>query len=321
MQTGPEAGWYRGDCHVHSLHSSGGELTPKQVADAARAVGLDFIVGVEHNTVSSHELWRPLDGSGLLVALGQEVVTDEGHWVAVGLTPGQLIAWDYAAGGESLQRQLDVVHGVGGLCVAAHPFAPYPTGTFEYAYQGFDTIEVWNGPWTSDLPWQADNEAALAEWARALAADVPAGRWRPAIGNSDTHLEGQIGLPHTIVAASRFSADALFAGIRAGRSWIAESAVVHLSFHASASERTAGIGERLTADGEPATARVQVRGVPLGVVTFHNQNGTAHSFSLPATGSGDAQWPTSAAESAFVRIEVRHRGGRMAALTNPIILV
>jgi hypothetical protein len=28
-------------------------------------------------------------------------------------------------------------------------------------------VEVWNGRWTSDRPWNADNEAAVAEWAAA----------------------------------------------------------------------------------------------------------------------------------------------------------
>jgi hypothetical protein len=32
------------------------------------------------------------------------------------------------------------------------------------------------------------------------------------------------------------------------------------------------------------------------------------------------EWPTNAKESAYVRVEVRHPTGRMAALTNPIIL-
>jgi len=313
--------WYRGDCHVHSVHSSGGELTPEQLAVAARAVGLDFIAGTEHNTAAAHELWRRLDGGDLLVMLGQEVVTRQGHWVAVGLTPGQIVAWDYDAGADSLEQQLAEVHRLGGLRVAAHPFAPYPTGTFEYAYQGFDAVEVWNGPWTSDVPWQADNEAALAEWARSLAADVPEGRWRPAIGNSDTHLAGQIGLPHTVVAADQLSPTALLTALRAGRSWIAESTAVRLDFTVSTADRHADIGEGLKTAGHPAVARIEICGVPLGTVTFHTQNGAAHSVSLPAIGSGTAQWQTSAAESAFVRIEVRHPEGQMAALTNPIALL
>jgi len=58
-------GWYRGDCHVHSLRSHGGELTPEQLAVAARAVGLDFIAITEHNTADTHGAWEPLAGDDL----------------------------------------------------------------------------------------------------------------------------------------------------------------------------------------------------------------------------------------------------------------
>lgn len=315
-----EHSWYRGDCHVHSLYSSGGEMTPEQVAAAARAAGLDFIVGTEHNTAEAHELWRGVGSDDLLVLLGQEVVTRDGHWLALGLTPGQLVGWDYDTGADSLEQQLKDVHRVGGLTVAAHPYAPYPTGTFAHPYQGFDLFEVWNGPWTSDVPWQADNEAALAEWARGLAADIPEGHWRPAIGNSDTHLHGQIAIPHTVVAADRFSAGALLAAIRAGRGWIAESLTVGLNFTVSAAGRSAEIGERLATGGQPVVVRVQVRGVRAGLVSFHTQNGAVHTTALSDTGSGAVRWQTSASESEFIRIEVRRPEGPMAALTNPIIL-
>ena len=42
-------GWYRGDCHVHSVCSNGGELTPAQLVAGARAAGLDFLATTEHN--------------------------------------------------------------------------------------------------------------------------------------------------------------------------------------------------------------------------------------------------------------------------------
>ncbi|MDG4772453.1 hypothetical protein [Solwaraspora sp. WMMD792] len=45
----------------------------------------------------------------------------------------------------------------------ACPYAPCPSDTFEYPHQGFDAVEVWDGQWASDLPWNADNESALAE--------------------------------------------------------------------------------------------------------------------------------------------------------------
>ncbi|MBS2534428.1 CehA/McbA family metallohydrolase [Catenulispora sp. NF23] len=312
-------GWYRGDLHVHSVYSDG-ELTPQQLAAEARAAGLDFLATTEHNASDAHGAWGQHAGDDLLVILGEEVTTRTGHWLALGIPAGQVIDWIYGVREEILQRHLDEVHSTGGLCVAAHPHAPYASGTFMYPYQGLDAVEVWNGPWSSELPWQADNETALAEWGRALAADIHHERWRPAIGNSDTHLQSQIGIAHTVVLAEKLSTDAILAGIRAGHSWIAESAAVELSLTVSAGNHTAGIGERLTTGGEPAVARVDMRGVPSGVVSFHTVQGKIHSAPLPDTGEGTVQWHTTAAESAFIRIEVRHPEGRMAALSNPIIL-
>jgi hypothetical protein len=310
-------GWYRGDCHVHSVYSDG-TLTPEQLMTGARQAGLDFIATTEHNTADAHHAWSTHAGHELLVILGQEVTTPTGHWLALGLQPGQVIGWEYRVRDEAISRYLGQVHQAGGLCVAAHPHAPYPSGVFMYPFEGFDAVEVWNGRWTSDLPWNADNEAALAEWGRGLAADIGAARWRPAMGNSDTHLHDQIGMPHTVVLAEELSTEAVLAGIRAGRSWIAESAAVELSLRASAGDDAAGIGERLETSGGPVAVRAEVRGVRSGTVSFHTDRGTVHRASLPKGGPGSVEWKTSAAEAAFVRIEVRHPEGHMAALTNPI---
>lgn len=311
--------WYRGDCHVHSTYSNGATLTTEQLAVAARAAGLDFLATTEHNTCAGHDAWGQ-HAEDLLVILGQEVTTQTGHWLALGVHPGQVVEWRYGVGDDVIDWHLGEVHRAGGLCVAAHPYAPYPTGAFDYPYDRFDVVEVWNGLWTSDLPWNADNEAALAEWGRSLVADIPSGRWRPAMGNSDTHLEDQIGVPHTVVFAQDLSAEAVLAGVRAGRSWIAESAAVELSITVSAGDRSAGIGERLSARNEMAVVRVEVGGVSSGRVGIHNDRGEAHRYVLSEGGSGAVEWRTSARESAFVRVEVRHPDGHMAALTNPILL-
>jgi hypothetical protein len=313
-------GWYRGDCHVHSVHSNGGELTPARLAADARGVGLDFIATTEHNTSDAHGLWAEHAGDDLLVILGQEVTTRTGHWLALGIDSGQVVEWRYGVHDNVIGRHLDQVHRVGGLCVAAHPYAPYESGTLMYPYQKFDAVEVWNGRWTSDLPWNADNEAALADWGRSLTADAPGGRWWPAIGSSDTHLADQIGIPHTVVRADELSTDAILAGIRAGRSWIAGSASIELSLDISAGDHRAGIGERLKTDKEHALVRATVHGVPSGTISVHTDRGEVHREPLPGNGSGAVEWRTSATESAFVRIEVRHPSGQMAALTNPIIL-
>ncbi|MEQ7126027.1 CehA/McbA family metallohydrolase [Actinopolymorpha sp. B11F2] len=317
---GRGAGWYRGDCHVHSVYSDG-HLTPEQLAAEARTAGLDFIAATEHNTSAGHAAWSGVAGDDLLVILGEEVTTDNGHWLALGIRPGQEIDWRYRVRDGVLGRHLDEVHRTGGLCVAAHPHAPYQSGTFMYPHQGLDVIEVWNGLWASDLPWSADNAAALAEWGRNLAADIHSGTWRPAMGNSDTHFENQMGIPQTVVQADDFTTGAILAGIRAGRSWVAESSSVDLAVTLSTNHRTAGIGEQLETDNKPAVVRVAVQGVPSGSISVHTDRGTVHRASLPEDGAGATEWATTAEESDYVRIEVRHPSGAMAALTNPVILI
>ncbi|MGW9123009.1 CehA/McbA family metallohydrolase, partial [Streptomyces sp. NPDC055663] len=85
-------GWYRGDCHVHSVHSDG-ELTPQQLTAAARSAGLDFLATTEHNTAAAHGVWNRPAGDDLLVILGEEVTTRTGHWLALGIRPGQVVDW------------------------------------------------------------------------------------------------------------------------------------------------------------------------------------------------------------------------------------
>ncbi|RAG83452.1 histidinol phosphatase [Streptacidiphilus pinicola] len=312
MDRGPD--WYRGDCHVHSVHSDG-ELTPEQLTAEALAAGLDFLATTEHNTAAAHGAWDCARKAGLHVVVGEEVTTWTGHWLALGIEPGQVVDWQYGVREDVIGRHLAEARRAGGVCVAAHPHAPYPSGDFMFPLEYFDLVEVWNGLWRSDRPWNADNEAAVAEWGRRLAVDVQAtGGFQPAIGNSDAHLPGQLGTPQTVVFAPSPRTPDLLAALRSGRSWIAESAAVGLEFTAEADGRSAGVGETLVTRGATATVRVAVTGVPEATVRLHTDRGKVHHGG-PAT-----RWTTTAEESLFVRAEIRHPDGRMAALTNPIVL-
>jgi hypothetical protein len=313
-------GWYRGDCHLHSARSHGGQLTTQQLSAAARASGLDFIAITEHNTADTHADWAQLASNDLLVILGQEVTTETGHWLALGIDPGHVIESRYGLRDDLIGHYMDQVHKSGGLCVAAHPHAPYPGGVFMYPFDGFDAVEVWNGLWDSELPWNADNRAAVSEWGRSLGAGIRNGRWLPAMGNSDTHVRGQIAIPHTVVLADELSVTAILDGIRAGHSWIAGSPTVELSFNVTADGREAGIGEQLETHGQQVVVRAIVGGVPAGTVTFHTDRGTVHREALTRDVLS-LEWQTSAEESAFVRVEVHYPDGHEAALTNPIILI
>ncbi len=178
---------------------------------------------------------------------------------------------------------------------------------------------MWNGPWSSRLPWQADNDAALADWARSLRRDVGRRRWRPAVAGSDAHLAGQLGVPHTVGSADGLDPGAILAGLGAGRSWAADTTATELRMHVAAGDRSAGIGEVLVTYGERCTIHLEVGGVPDGVVAVHTDTRVAHGALVPSDGVGSFEWSTTA-DASFVRVEVRHPDGRMAALTNPVIL-
>ncbi|WP_171172302.1 CehA/McbA family metallohydrolase [Streptomyces sp. I05A-00742] len=315
--------WYRGDGHLHSVHSDGSR-TPAEIAAAARAAGLDWIVSTEHNTTSAHGAWQGLWGDDLLILTGEEVTTRNGHVLALGTDPGTFVDWRHRARDGVFGRHARAIRRAGGLVVPAHPHAGCVGCSWKFGYAHADAVEVWNGPYTPD------DEMAVATWDAMLVAAVrEGGRWLPAMGNSDAHREPQqVGLPQTVVLADDLSRAAVLDGIRAGRSWIAESSAIGLTLTAAGSDGShAGLGERLrTGRDREVTVRLKVTGTPPGcTASFVTDQGTLVSVPLPA--DGRVEWRTTPARSAYVRAEIRHPAapgaplpGRMAALTNPVFL-
>ncbi|MFJ9829238.1 CehA/McbA family metallohydrolase [Streptomyces sp. NPDC101160] len=308
--------WYRGDCHLHTVHSDG-RRTPAEVAALARAAGLDFIAGTEHNTHSGHGAWAGSAGDDLLILLGEEVTTRTGHVLALGTDPGTFVDWRYRARDNRFGRFAREIRRAGGLVVPAHPHATCIGCAWQFGFGDADAVEVWNGPYTPD------DEVSLAGWDGALAA----GRWTPAMGNSDAHRDpDRVGTPQTVVLAEELSREAILDGLRAGRSYVAESAAVSLDFTLTDGRgRSAGLGERLTVPADaPVTARLRVTGAPEGgTVRFVTDQGVL--FTTQAR-DGAAEWTTTAANAAYVRAEVRHPvtapplPGALAAFTNPVFL-
>ncbi|HEU5471931.1 MAG TPA: CehA/McbA family metallohydrolase [Actinophytocola sp.] len=310
--------WYRGDGHLHTVHSDG-LRTPAELVAAARAAGLDFIVSTEHNTSSAALQWGAHATDDLLIVNGEEVTTRTGHWPAWHLPAGKWIDWRYRAGDRhQFRRFAEEVRRAGGLVVAAHPFTPCVGCSWGFGYQHADLVEVWNGPWT------LDDEASVINWDGLLRA----GTFLPAVGNSDAHnLDHVVGLPQNVVLADELGPRRLMDGFKAGRSWIAESAGVELTFTATDGTRRAGIGERLRAGtGAPVTVELTVSGVPGTAVRFLDQNGPQWIQPVGATGTATVRWVAQTRYSQWVRAEVRRpvatatTPDTMVALTNPIFL-
>ncbi|MFF2061895.1 CehA/McbA family metallohydrolase [Streptomyces sp. NPDC058200] len=315
--------WYRGDCHIHSVHSDG-RRTPAEIAALARAAGLDFINTSEHNTSSGHSAWAGLWGDDLLILTGEEITTRNGHVLAVGTDAGTFVDWRYRARDNRFGHYAREIRRADGLVVPAHPHATCIGCNWKFGFGDADAVEVWNGPYTPE------DEISLADWDNTLVSAGRSGQaWTPAMGNSDAHRDPDpIGTPQTVVLAEDLTREAILAGIRAGHSYVAESAKVSLTFGASGGRgRHAGIGDRLRVDADDqVTVRLEVTGAPGCTAHFVTDQGTLHTAALPESGAGAVEWRTTASYATYVRAEVRHAAtvpglpGALAAFTNPVFL-
>ncbi|MEP7738607.1 CehA/McbA family metallohydrolase [Nocardioides sp. 31GB23] len=320
--TGP--GWYRGDLHTHTVHSDG-RHTQRSLLALARDAGLDFLASTEHNTTSAHLTWGRHVPDDFLVIPGEEVTTRAGHCLTLGQPAGAWIDWRYRPEDDQLARFTDRVRSLGGLAVAAHPFAPTAGSTWQYGYDDVDAVELWNGPWT------LDDQTALARWHALLVA----GRFVPAVGSSDSHHDGQqVGRAQTVVHAEQLSVGAVVRGLRRGRAWLAESSQVELDFRASLAGRTAGCGESLGAAAtDLVDVRLEVGGVPGCLAQLWGPLGPLAGAASDDEGRAEVSLQVPAGVAPFVRAEVRRTDGApvldplagvpaapVVALTNPVFL-
>jgi hypothetical protein len=308
------ARWYRGDLHLHTVHSDG-ERHPDELASAAQASGLDFIVSTDHNTNAANRAWPASRTGTLLVIPGEEVTTRHGHWLAVGLSPQAWVDWRYGPGDGVFPRFAAEVRDAGGLVVAAHPCVPLPGSAWEFGFADVDAVEVWNGRWN------VDDELSLRIWQQLLRQ----GRRVVAVGGSDSHGKHQrVGSPQTVVHAGELSTPAIVDGLRCGRSYIARSRDVALELTAhSAATGVAGPGQTLRIPPDTAvTVTAVISGVPDTTAALITTAGCVARATVGRSGRTRLQWELDATSARFARLEVRqaqrHPLGAMVALTNPV---
>jgi predicted metal-dependent phosphoesterase TrpH len=311
------AGWYRGDLHLHTVHSDG-QRHPSEMVRDAHAAGLDFIVSTDHNTNSANRVWPACRTGRLLVIPGEEATTRHGHWLAVGLPPRGWVDWRYAPRDGVFPRFAAEVREAGGLVVAAHPAVPVPGSAWEFGFADVDAIEVWNGRWN------LDDEVSLRIWQRLLCE----GRRVAAVGGSDSHTERQpVGSPQTVVHANELSIPALVDGLRRGRCYIARSRAVAVEFTASSRDaaEAAGPGQTLRVLPEtPVTVTAMITGAAGTNAALITADGCAGRATVAGSARTMVRWELDAASARFARLEIREAKGRplgaMVALTNPVWL-
>jgi hypothetical protein len=229
-----EAGWYRGDLHMHGAHSdgsctsqSGSQRVPCPLfltIDAALQRGLDFIALSDHNSVSQANDIRELQPyyDHLLLMPAREITTFTGHANLFG-TDEPL---DFRVGSASvpdwntLLRNAAALHG---LVSINHPVRPDDETCMGCGFAPskpvdmhlVQAIEAVNGI-DALLP-----DSGIPYWQHLL----DQGYRLTGVGGSDNHdakmvLGNLIGTPTTVVHASELSMPAILAGIRAGHVFI-----------------------------------------------------------------------------------------------------
>jgi len=136
---------YVGNLHIHSTHSDGGG-SAKQIAEAARTVGLDFIALNDHSYLTQLHLEDQGYHKGILVLVGSEIGTRSHHYLAFNITH-QVNDESY-----SPQEVIDAVNSQGGFGFLAHPFEKgmhFLQNSVSYTWRdwsvkGFTGICIWN---------------------------------------------------------------------------------------------------------------------------------------------------------------------------------
>ena len=187
------------DLHTHSSWSNG-SLTPWGLVLEARRQGLDAIAITGHNKVYDSRVgrWFGRLSNGPTVLTGQEIQTAASHVIALGIE--RVVDWR-----QDVSEQIDAVHGQGGVAIAAHPFESFWSGFDSDAIARLDGAEICH-------PTIYLRETAQAELEQfAQVAEMAA------IGSSDFHGVGRLGMCRTYVFSRDSTAEAIIEALREHR--------------------------------------------------------------------------------------------------------
>lgn len=197
------------DLHVHSHHTRGCTLSPRDLVRRAKEVGLDGVALTDLDTLDGLEELRAAgQDEGLLALCGVEVATDHGHYLCFFPDPAKVPAPPQMFGSATpwpVREVLAKVRDLGGAVVAAHPYdksVERPSGDVIFTLDGLAAIEGLNarrrGP-ANDLAIEAADHMNL-----------------PCTGGSGAHELADIGKAATLFRDPVRSEADLVAQLKAG---------------------------------------------------------------------------------------------------------
>jgi PHP domain-containing protein len=190
------------DFHAHSSLWSDGALTPWGLVLEAERQGLDAIAVTGHNQTLDGQIarWFARVAGGPIVIAGQEILSDPNHYHLVALGIEERIGFDQPAASA-----IDAVHRQGGVAIAVHPRRE-SWGAFDaVAMARLDAAEICHPLIFAIAGGQRELEQFAARGPVA------------AIGSSDFHGTGRLGLCRTFVFVRDVSAAGILDALRARR--------------------------------------------------------------------------------------------------------
>jgi len=158
------------DLHVHSHHTPGCRLIPRDVVRRAREVGLDGVAFTDLNGMDGlAEIRAAARDEGFLALCGVEIASDTGHFLCFFPEPEKVPALPQIFGTPPwpVREVLRKVGEMGGVAVAAHPYdksVERPSGDAIFTLDGLSAIEGLNarrhGP-ANDLAVEAADHMGL----------------------------------------------------------------------------------------------------------------------------------------------------------------
>lgn len=326
----PGAGWYRGEFHAHTNFSDG-YYPPPELAELARAEGLDFFAITDHNTVDAYPKFG--DVPDVLIIPGIEITMKEGHYNIFGLEGefdwlADVCVWpaelSLPAGPYNTPTQLMQQTAKQGLLNSInHPLLP-PWDWLDYStdLRSVHCLEIFNDPNWSDNDWA--NPQAVAMWTEWLNA----GYRITAIGGTDYHLPQlkpgykapqRMGLAGTYVYADELSGAAILAGVRQRRVYVSLGPKV--TFQARHNGKSYDIGADLgELNGTVEFNGTVAHNLPVQAQLIKNGHITAGMSFKDGSGNWQFSDEMTPADTAWYRLDVLDEAEHLVAVTNPIFV-
>jgi hypothetical protein len=331
----PQAGWYRGDFHVHSNFSDG-VLPPARLAETAKSEGMEFFALTDHNTIDG--LWELMPDSDILVIPGLEVTLKMGHFNVLGIRGWHdwmedICVYPYdddLAWGKDRPpiKEIFIRAARQGLinCIV-HPLKKswgWHDNQTDLNY--VHCIEVCN------CPGEPENDLGIPKAIRFWTELLNSGYRMTALGGSDyhrtlpnpeytgTHSREAIGLPTTYVYAEELSSNAILSAVRRRRVYVSLGPKV--SFQAQVNGKVYDIGQDVGPFRGEIIFTAIISECPEGTWAQIVRNGEVVAEGIVTDGEiillyNDTTIPS---QSNWYRLDVYDSNKAMLAITNPIFV-